>query len=472
MDALPLQPIVSPTAPVPASPVTLLRLVAGDISTLVNGQTVPATVVKTTPGETVLSLAGQQVTVKGTVNVSPGDVLNVRVQPGATPMVVVTGKEQASAEQTATAANASTTGTSSPATTPSQGAVTAYGSPPPTTSTEPAIVDVIARQPNGQYRVRIDGQETTAASQQPLQPGGRYAVQLDRTSTGVFLRPLPDSPQLPTTIATAILRTEKPPPLGDSLPSLVKELTTPPADPKVQNAAAGVREVAVKLLSQTDQPPTADRIKQLVEDGGTHFEAKLARAADPTTSDRLTASTHQNDLKGGLLSLARSVSDLASAFPAAAATLDGIERQQAVNVFAQQNGGMAVFQIPFPDGPNWRTVGMGIESDGNSPRDSNGRSTGFRVMMHVPLSSLGETWIDASADASRLRAVLYVSDTAARERVRADLPDLRAELQTGGFTEVLLDVRPAGDLTDAQRRKANAIKEGVPEGGGLLDVRA
>jgi hypothetical protein len=310
---------------------------------------------------------------------------------------------------------------------------------------------------------------------------------------------LPESPQLPTTVATTILRTDKPPPLGDTLPSLVKELAqfttptpiapkpnpvtadnatgevqqpTPPADPQVRAAAADVREVAVKFLPTPDQPPTAERLKMLVEDGGTHFEAKLARSADPNTPDRPAPPAPHTDLKSGLLTLARSVTDLAAAFPAAAATLDGIERQQAVNVFSQQNGGMAVFQIPFPDGPHWRTLGLGIEPDRGGERDADGRATGFRVMMHVPLTALGETWIDASAESQRLRAVLYVSDPAARERVRAELPELRNELQAGGFVEVSLDVRPAGDLTDTQRRKANAIREGVPEGGGLLDVRA
>jgi len=133
---------------------------------------------------------------------------------------------------------------------------------------------------------------------------------------------------------------------------------------------------------------------------------------------------------------------------------------------------MAVYQIPFPDGPHWRTLGLGIEPDRNSEPDSNGKASGFRVMMHVPLTTLGETWIDASAESNRLRAVLYVSDAEARDRVRAELPELRSELQAGGFAEVLLDVRPAVDLTESQRRKANAIREGVPEHGGLLDVRA
>ena len=101
---------------------------------------------------------------------------------------------------------------------------------------EPTVVDVLAREPSGQLRVRIDGREATATSPQPLQAGGRYVVQLDRTPTGLVLRPLPDSPQLMTTVATAILRTDKPPPLGDTLPSLVKELATrrpiPPFAPR------------------------------------------------------------------------------------------------------------------------------------------------------------------------------------------------------------------------------------------------
>ena len=225
----------------------------------------------------------------------------------------------------------------------------------------------------------------------------------------------------------------------------------------------------MKLLPSPDEPPTADQIKQLVEDGGTHFEAKLARAAD---GSRPTPPDPHTDLKSGLLALARSVSNLSTAFPAAAATLHGIERQQAVNVLAQQSGGMAVFQIPFPDGDLWRTLALGLEPDRGSPRDSAGRPTAFRVMMHVPLTTLGETWIDATAEQSRLRAVVYVSNATARDRVRAELPELRTELRAGGFGEVLLDVRPTTDLTAAQRRTANALREGVPAGGGLIDVRA
>ncbi len=508
MEPNPLQLANAMTTPQSAAVAQLYRLVAGDISQVPTGQTLPATVVKATAGETVLSLAGQQVTIKGTVPANVGEVVNVRVQPGAKPTVAVVGgvgtsppvplsqgrggdqgaeipdtstdAPQASQVEHPLSSGKGGRGVRSEAmSAPPQRAnvgIGAYRQPPPT---EPTVVDVIAREPGGQFRVRIDGREATATSSQQLQPGGRYVVQIDRTPAGLVLRPLPDSPQLPARVATAILRTDKPPPLGETLPSLVKELTQAAgeslpapragstASNDTQKAAAVVKEVAVKLLPSPDEAPTAHKIKQLVEDGGTHFEAKLARAADTSRPDRPALPTPNTDLKSGLLSLARTVTDLSAAFPAAAATLDGIERQQAVNVLAQQSGGMAVVQIPFPDGPHWRTLGLGIEPDHNSQPDSAGRPTAFRVMMHVPLTTLGETWIDASAEATRLRAVLYVSDAEARDRVRAELPELRSELQAGGFGEVLLDVRPAVDLTESQRRKANAIREGVPEGVGL-----
>jgi hypothetical protein len=547
-----------PTSALPtaqsAAVAQLVRLVAGDLSQLPAGQALPATVVKTTPGETVLSVGGQQLTVKGELKLPPGEVLTVRVQPGAKPTLAIVGPPETTptgpqptvrgqtsppgpqptvrGQTSPTGPQPTVRGQTSPTGPDSQGrggvqggqvtalppganeradgtrpttprgepgsggvelppsaetvgrgvrsepavsapqpqrtAVTAYRTPAPI-STESVVVDVIAREPDGRLRVTIDGRETTATSPQPLAPGGRYVVQVERTPAGVVLRPLPDSPRLTTAVATAILRTDKPPPIGESLPSLVKELSALPADATVRPAATQVKELAVQLLPSPDEPPTAERIKQLVEDGGTHFEAKLARAAE---SPEVARPAPHTDLKSGLLSLARTVTDLSAAFPAAAATLDGIERQQAVNVLAQQSGGMAVFHIPFPDGPHWRTLGLGIEPDRTSTPDAAGRPTAFRVMMHVPLTALGETWIDASAESSRLRAVLYVSDAEARERVRAELPDLRGELRAGGFGEVLLDVRPAADLTDAQRRTANAVREGVPAGGGLLDVQA
>ncbi len=515
-----------PATPALAAAEQSLRVTAGDLTQIQTGVIVAATVLRAGSGEATLDVGGKPLTVRTGLALTPGDLLNVRVHAGANPTIDVVPP---------------------PRTTPTKLDTTPQPAAAPPEQAD--VVDVLTREPNGQYRVRIAGRETLATSEQPLTPGGRFVLRAETTATGTKLSPPLESPTLPATVATAVLRSTPVPQLGEAVRPLLNELqgvltknpaatpavqpnpTTPAAPPDVQKAVGQVREVLESLLPQPGQPPTADTIRTVVQNGGQQFEAKLARvveAADlpaqpPTapanakavdtsrpaadaeaTQDRpalgftlqreagsLTlkrepqppapsqndtpvspkAADRFTDLKGGLLNLLRAIPEAASA-PVAVSVLDGIERQQAVNVLAQQNGGPLVFQIPFPDGRHWRTLNLGVEPDRSGPADADGRPTGYRVMMHVPLSELGETWIDAGADGSRLRAVLYVSDPAARERVRAELATLRPDVLAAGYSDVWLDVRPATALTDQQRQRANAIRGAAPEGGGLLDVSA
>lgn len=499
-----------PATPAAAAAVQALRITAGDVTQIQTGIVVAATVLRAGSGEATLDVDGKPLTVRTGLTLTPGDALNVRVHAGANPTVEIVPP---------------------PRTTPTKLDTT----PQPTTS-QPEhadVVDVLTREPNGQYRVRIGGRETLATSEQPLTPGGRFVLRAETTAAGTKLTPMPDSPQLPATVATAVLRSTPVPQIGEAVRPLLSELQgvlaqaaptpakvpaapptvqpnliTPAATPPdVRTAVGQVREVLESLLPQPGQPPTAETIRSAVQSGGQQFEAKLARAvatadtlAEPAPPAVARASEHPPsaaqvkaaaaapppahgtaapsvdadhfaDLKGGLLNLLRAIPEVTSA-PVAASVLDGIERQQAVNVLAQQNGGPLVFQIPFPDGPHWRTLNLGVEPDRSGPTDPQGRPTGYRVMMHVPLSDLGETWIDAGADGSRLRAVLYVSDPAARERVRAELATLRPDVLAAGYSDVWLDVRPATALTPQQRQRANAIRGAAPESGGLLDVSA
>lgn len=494
---------VNPLAAVPAMPaaaaaVQAFRVTAGDVTQIQTGVVVAATVLRTGPGEATLDVGGKPLTVRTPIALTPGDALNVRVHAGANPSVEIVP---------------------TPQTTPPK--MDPVSQPTALQPEHADLVDVLAREPNGRYRVRVDGRETLATSDQPLTPGGRFVLLAETTATGTKLSAPPESPHLPVTVATAVLKATPVPQIGEAVRPLLNELhgvLTPPAaaqaapsalapQPDVRAAVGQVRTALESMLPEPGRPPTADTLRSAVLNGGQQFEAKLARAvgaadappesapseahraggtqpastqlksppgippaaAPPSTSpaeaDRIT------DLKGGLLNLLRAIPEVTAA-PVAASVLDGIERQQAVNVLAQHTGGPLVFQIPFPDGPHWRTLNLGVEPDRTGPTDSDGRPTGFRVMMHVPLSDLGETWIDAGADGSRLRAVLYVSDSAARERVRAELGSLRPDVLAAGYSEVWLDVRPAAALTDQQRQRANAIRGAAPESGGLLDVSA
>jgi hypothetical protein len=94
------------------------------------------------------------------------------------------------------------------------------------------------------------------------------------------------------------------------------------------------------------------------------------------------------------------------------------------------------------------------------------------MLMHVPLSDLGDTWIDAGLNGEQFRAVLYLEQAAVRDRVRGELPGLRDDLRRTGFTDVLLDVRPTTDLTDRQRQRGAAMSAGVPVSTTVIDARA
>jgi uncharacterized protein (DUF736 family) len=163
----------------------------------------------------------------------------------------------------------------------------------------------------------------------------------------------------------------------------------------------------------------------------------------------------------------------AATFPAARAALDGIEAQQAANVYAQAQGTPYVLQVPFPDAGTWRTLNLAVEPEQQRGRSaSDDKPGGFRLLMHVPLADLGETWIDAGMSGDRFRAVVYLDSPTARDRVRAELPGLRDELQATGFSEVLLDVRPARDLPAKQLRQAAAMTAGRPSSVAVVDVQA
>ncbi|MBX9626233.1 MAG: hypothetical protein K2X82_20710 [Gemmataceae bacterium] len=353
-----------------------------------------------------------------------------------------------------------------------------------------AVVEVLAAEPDGRVRVAVDGRAEVATSAEPLTPGGRYVLQVERGSSGLVLTRPAESPELPAAVAAAVLRASAPPDLGPTLQGVLGELAALPPGP-VQQAAVGVRDTIRNLLTENG-PPDAAQLRNFIENGGLHFEAKLGRfiregeapVGGPTVREGLTRApsltvgppTEEGvpDLKGGLLRLLHAARDLGGAVPLAAtrAALDGIEANQAANVLAREQGTPYVLQVPFPDGPAWRTLRLAVEPDRPGSDEPDGRPNGFRMLMHVPLSGLGETWIDAGLSGDRFRAVLYLDAAPARDRVRADLPALRADLAAGGFGEVLLDVRAAADLPARRRQLAAAMAAGRPADGSVLDVRA
>ena len=337
-----------------------------------------------------------------------------------------------------------------------------------------SVVEVLPPTRDGVPQVRVDGRAPVPAeSQEPLTPGAKVIAQVVRTAQGVRVIPVPvaDTPQVTAAVVAAILKQDRPPPVAVALPKLAKELeavpTTFAAKPAVVRAATELREAVRTLLPDTPRPPTANELRSLVEDGGQQYEAKLARQTDGGDGPG------PRDLKGGLLKLFEAVPALAHAqFPAAKATLDGIENQQAANVLSQQSGGPLVLQVPFPDGPHWRTLHLAVEPEQPDRDPAENGARPFRMLMHVPLTDLGDTWIDAGLNGSQFRAVLYLEQAAVRDRVRGELPALQSDLKQSGFADVLLDVRSTADLTDRQRQRGAAMTAGVPVSTSVIDARA
>ncbi len=328
------------------------------------------------------------------------------------------------------------------------------------------------------------------------------------------------NPALPSTNDTAQLTAAAP---KSNNPAIV-------ANPAVQKAANAVLNTLSTFLPSDSRPLNATELQNLIENGGLHFEAKLARLAEPTatttpktapatvstasatkpataaapqparepnaatslatdttgttTSARSSApapasTTTQQvvgpDLKGDLLNLLQSVQDLggAAAAPAAAAALGGLEAQQATNALAQSTGAPYYLQVPFPDGAVWRTLHLSLEPQNPSAQSDTSTPSGrFRVFMHVPLTDLGETWIDAGVAGDQFRATIYLDQATVRDRVQAALPELQTQLEADGFSEVLLNVKSSSDLPDRYRREAGAMQAGRPASVSLLDVKA
>lgn len=527
---------------VPTGTAISARVVSGNLATVPIGALLDATVTSVGPREAVLSVKGQPVTVRppaGLPPLTPGAALVVRIPPGAqavpalelfapAPATAQTpapnGPVVASAAVPRAGVEAASVGRTALPDAPARAVPDKPTATAPDRAPRLAVIDVRAPLPDGRVRVSIDGVEQTAtpATKEPLAPGGRYVLQVERAAGGVVLKTPPPSPALAAEVATAILRVPAPDlsaavePLRAELAAFAQLAKPQAPGGAVRAAAVAVSETLEALVPREPRPPRASDLQQLIENGGRHFEAKLARAAEALDSPEPDAPTKPqavgrepqvstreqqsaarestppaparerqspqeavraaagSDLKGDLLRLMQAVNDLGGAAraPAAEAALHVIESQQATQVLAQANGTPYYLQVPFPDRGVWRTLNLALEPQSRPDHPDADRASRFRVFMHVPLTDLGETWIDAGLADDRFRATIYLERPTVRDRVRAGLDTLRAELKAEGYSEVLLDVRAASDLPERHRREAATMTAGRPDTVSVLDVRA
>jgi hypothetical protein len=481
--------------------VTAVRVLAGNLAAIPVGALLEATVTRANPKEAVLTVNGQPLTIRPTVQLHEGAVLLIRIPQGTQPQtlemlqVASSNSAERSARSRLVLSGAGVSQQQA-ASQPSNSAGLLDALPRPAHHPlNVAVVDVLAALGDGRWRVRLNGNEEISSSAEPLTPGGRYVMQVHRLPSGLLLHSLPNSPRLAEELPAAILRSSQPPDFAALVRPVIKELTgtqlqAVQGDSSTSRLPGSLRTAAAQVLATLEsffptesRPPNSVEIQNLVANGGLQYEAKLARlfAQEPTSPTISQAaskpiSTGQligSDLKGNLLHLLQTVRELGSSVPVQASynLLLGIEAQQATNALAQATGMPYFLQIPFPDSGTWRTLRLAIESEERGSGSTPDQTKGFRMLMHIPLSELGETWIDAGVSELRLRAVLYLEKPSARERVQAELPALRDELLNDGFNAVALDVRPSADLPERHRRRTMAMKLGHPESVSVVDVK-
>src|SRR5205814_82555 len=98
----------------------------------------------------------------------------------------------------------------------------------------------------------------------------------------------------------------------------------------------------------------------------------------------------------------------------------------------------------------WPTLQLSVDPEEARPTAEETRPRGYDLLMHLDLTELGATWIDARIAGRQLHAVLYVESADGRQRARASLPSLEQTLQALGFDSVGLDVRSTAELPHGQ----------------------
>jgi hypothetical protein len=342
------------------------------------------------------------------------------------------------------------------------------------------VVDVQAKQPNGQFQVEIEGQPVVAQSPLPLQPGNRYTLTVARTAAGTIILDTPPpntpAPQLTQGVVSAILRGLPPSPAPDfarRVQPLLQEIEELPiTTPKVVvEAAAAVKKVVDGILPSEPRLLKAEELRTAIRDSGLQQEAKLAQMVEQGDKMVSPRSPVHHDLKTTLLALvesARAVKEIAPALPQALSTLNTIEAAQAVNALNQYQGGAYFVQVPFPEGEEWKTAHLAIEPEYGEDGADGSTSPQFRVLLNVTLTKLGEVWADVSMSDTGLSTVFYLNETS-RVQFAEQKQALEAELQAEGFGKTWIDLRSSQDLPERLQKRGMAMKAGTPEFSGLFD---
>jgi hypothetical protein len=337
-------------------------------------------------------------------------------------------------------------------------------------------IDAVVLQllPGDRLLLELGGRQVEANSLSGLTAGQQLRLSVEQLQPQLLLHITEVVPTIEAE-AAKLLRSHLPAhaDAGELLEQLASLIDIKSASPPIGTALIKLRQTIETLLSD-GAPPSADSLKNLLQNGGIYYEAKLLHAVkeDPQRFREIA----DGDLKGLLLSaLKEDGADFSSAAfrNAISAQLNNLETQQAVNLLAQLDGGTFQFQIPFFTGTGFSTAALSVESDGKgtaNPQDK--KSGGYNLLFLLDLENFGRTRIDAHVTEKGLRVIFYVDRESSIALLRQELPSFRETLWAMGYHEVLLAAKPLKDIPAEKRQKFDAIAVGAPTSIHLLDMKA
>ena len=226
-------------------------------------------------------------------------------------------------------------------------------------------------------------------------------------------------------------------------------------------------------LLHNEEPWSAQRLIEFVQDSGLHYETKLFRflAKNPQS----LAGVADNDLKGLLLGALKEF-DLAAVAGeprgAVAGQLAQLESQQAANLLAQLEGHAFQLQVPLFTGSGFSDVAISVERDGRGTASESGdKPRGYHVLFLLELDPLGRLKIDAHLRAQDLRVIFYADQEDSIGLIRRQLPSFQETLKALGYREVLLTARPLREMPQEQQLKFEALAFGIPPNVHFLNVK-
>jgi hypothetical protein len=233
------------------------------------------------------------------------------------------------------------------------------------------------------------------------------------------------------------------------------------------------RKTFLRKLFNAQETMTSERLMQIVQDGGLHYEMKLLRAV--AAHDPNLANIADEDLKGLLLGVLKEL-DLKAApgesRQAVADQLYHLEGRQAANLLAQLEGHAFQLQVPIFTGAGFTDVAVSIEGDGGGKGEGSKKKSGeYNILFALELAEFGRIRVDARLRTGSVTAVFYVDAEESLKRIDMELPRLRESLRAVGFREVLLAARPLRNMVQERELKFTALALGMPADIRLLNVK-